>query len=601
MSFKKNLILMFLFIVICFGFSTVSNAGYQEWNSLNYDVRLNSDGSMTVTENWDVYISETNTLFKDFDVSNLYTKILDDVNVVQVIEGVDVPLERIYEEQYHVDSGCYYGLMTKPNVFEIAWNVGLDNSSDTRNYKISYTVPNVVTKYNDCTELYWQFLSSDNGMSGKNITGIITLPSPVSNLENLRVWAHGQLDGEITKASNDTVTFALARLNSNSMLEIRIVTDEDIFTNLFNVSPTNKLSSILEEEQRWADEANEIRKRNQMVIAGILIGEFLLLALLVIKYIRYISEGKEIEIKYTYPDLNIEYFRDIPNEKEATPARASYMYNFKGTSSTISESKVFSATILNLALKRIIEFEPIDKKNVRIKFLFTPEADKSIDELKSDEKLIYDLLIMSAKGSDSITTKDLSRIASKNYESWHSRFAKLESVVKLSVQTPEIISKERKDVYKKWNLRATIYIMLVIIGFFCLPMVVPFSFAKEMFMVGAVDFVMLILCMIKCIRNSKKIDIFTEKGYEEKAQWKGLKQYMKDFSLLKEKEVPDLILWEKYLVYATVFGISKKVIEQLKVVYPEMMDESNYDSRYTYMRCMCYNPSGRNKFYRCNR
>lgn len=67
----------------------------------------------------------------------------------------------------------------------------------------------------------------------------------------------------------------------------------------------------------------------------------------------------------------------------------------------------------------------------------------------------------------------------------------------------------------------------------------------------------------------------------------GLKRYMSEFSLMKEKEVPELILWEKYLVYATVFGISEKVLKQLKVVYPQMLDENYMNSNgYTYLYLM---------------
>ena len=58
----------------------------------------------------------------------------------------------------------------------------------------------------------------------------------------------------------------------------------------------------------------------------------------------------------------------------------------------------------------------------------------------------------------------------------------------------------------------------------------------------------------------------------EKEKLKGLKKYMEDFSMMKEKSVPELILWEKYLIYATVFGIADKVLKQLKVVYPQLTD-----------------------------
>jgi len=58
---------------------------------------------------------------------------------------------------------------------------------------------------------------------------------------------------------------------------------------------------------------------------------------------------------------------------------------------------------------------------------------------------------------------------------------------------------------------------------------------------------------------------------------------MKDFSLLKDKEVPDLILWEQFLIYATVFGIADKVIKQLKLHFPELQDTDYMKSHFAYM------------------
>ena len=65
----------------------------------------------------------------------------------------------------------------------------------------------------------------------------------------------------------------------------------------------------------------------------------------------------------------------------------------------------------------------------------------------------------------------------------------------------------------------------------------------------------------------KKSEMFeSSKGVDEKEAWNGLKNYMEDFSMMKEKEVPELALWEKYLVFATAFGIADKVLKQLKVI-----------------------------------
>ena len=73
----------------------------------------------------------------------------------------------------------------------------------------------------------------------------------------------------------------------------------------------------------------------------------------------------------------------------------------------------------------------------------------------------------------------------------------------------------------------------------------------------------------------------------EKEEWEGLKRYMENFSLLDEREVPELVLWEKYMVFATAFGIADKVLSQLKIKYPEVLDEyGNFNSSYTYFYMM---------------
>ena len=74
-------------------------------------------------------------------------------------------------------------------------------------------------------------------------------------------------------------------------------------------------------------------------------------------------------------------------------------------------------------------------------------------------------------------------------------------------------------------------------------------------------------------------------GEYDYAVWHGLKKYMLEFSRMKEYGVPELALWEEYLVYATMMGISKKVCEQLKLVYPQLNDTNYLDTNFsgTYM------------------
>lgn len=591
MKIKKKILIIFVFIVATIFFSKIPvYAGYQEWNNLDYDVTINKDGSMNVIETWDVYVSETNTLFKEFDSKNGYFE-FSDVKVKKVDGEKEIPLKEVFVEQYHVDEGSFYGLRKSNGNFEIAWNVGLDNSKDNRIYKMYYTVKDVVKVYDDCTEFYWQFLSSNNTMAGENITGRIKLPNSVSDIEKLRVWGHGLFTAEIKKDSKDTVSFSLYQLLPYNMLEVRVATEENIYTDCTNIYNEKKLSNILDEEQRWADEANKKREEAKddvktiiNVLLIIVMINFIFLFIILSKKKKYKLEGEELKNDYSYPQNELIYFRDIPDEENATPARAAYMYNFKNNTVMLSDkiSKIFAATMLDLSLKGLIAFETIGEKEIEISRTDKFDNDEILTE---DEKIILEILKEAMAGKDSITTKEFSKYASKEYESVYAKTNKLDDIIEKYEIEAGKLSQERIKIFKKWNLKFTIYLILTIMLSVCIVIIptIPIGFG---------------ILASACRKNSLYVSILTTRGNEEMTRWKGLKNYMNDYSMLNDKLVPDIVLWEKYLVYATTFGISKRVIEQLKVVHPEMFTE-NYDNgfrNYTYWNMMTNSNFGNNTF-----
>ena len=80
--------------------------------------------------------------------------------------------------------------------------------------------------------------------------------------------------------------------------------------------------------------------------------------------------------------------------------------------------------------------------------------------------------------------------------------------------------------------------------------------------------------------SSKK----TKNGNDLYRKWNSLKNFMKDFGNFKEKELPEIALWEKYLVYAHVFGLAEELRKQMEVKVPNIDDYSNGMSSYDYMR-----------------
>ena len=45
--------------------------------------------------------------------------------------------------------------------------------------------------------------------------------------------------------------------------------------------------------------------------------------------------------------------------------------------------------------------------------------------------------------------------------------------------------------------------------------------------------------------------------------------------MMDEHEIPELVLWEDYMIFATAMGIADKVAEQLEIAYPEFKELSS--------------------------
>ena len=79
----------------------------------------------------------------------------------------------------------------------------------------------------------------------------------------------------------------------------------------------------------------------------------------------------------------------------------------------------------------------------------------------------------------------------------------------------------------------------------------------------------------------------SKKGIEHYAKWKAFKNFLNDFGSFSTKELPEVILWERYLVYATIFGLAKKVQKDMNVKIKEI-DVSNMNNN-TYIFINNYN------------
>ena len=583
-------ITIMLIISLIFIASVNTEGKFQYMDNLDYQVTVNKDGSMQVVETWDINVSKTNTLFKNFNLSKTKYGNITDVKVIDLDTGKE--LTQIYNEMYHVTKDCYYALEVQRNKFEIAWGIGMDDRTGKKRYQVSYLVQDVVTDYKDVQEIYWQFLAKNqNAVPVKKVTGTITLPKEVSNIDNLRVWGHGQLNGDIQKVSKNKVEFKVDNLHPNAMLEIRVVTEDKMFdVSESKVRNYNYLNTILDEETGWAEEANLASEnaKNTWKILGVIY--LIIILIFVLKIVKYNRINKEKNSKIV--KKRIQYFRDIPRENDSTPTEAAYLYNFhkQRLSTQKIQRQAVSATLLDLCLKKIISLKVKDN-DVYVKILQNNPSD-----LPKDELAIFNLIEKASKDKDEFEINELNTYAKKEYYKYSKYINDMVNSARNKLYELKLIDKANERNYRKYQNAGSKFIIfknlyewlvvtfvLSILPIFEMKMIQSFGIEyKNVFLAILVALLPLLGLMLYSWKMQEKIKgkiaVLTQAGSDEKAEWKGLAKFMEDFSLLDEKELPDLVLWEKYLVYATAFGIADKVIEQIKAKYPEVAIKEQWEN-----------------------
>ena len=573
----KKILTGFIITITLILLNATSSEASLHLKNLDFTAQINEDGSMDVVETWDINISETNTLYKTFKIDKTKYSGISNVFVQDITSGTNKNFKKSDIWKYHLDKGHYFGGINNNNEYEIAWGVSIDTTT-RKQYLIRYTVKDVIKKYNDCAELYWQFVGSDFEVSADSITGIIKLPNKVSNKDELKIWGHTEyLNGEIYVTDLDTVEFKVNKYKSGNFVEIRIAMPTYVMSKLENTSNINKIDSIIEQETKWANEANARRDRRNKNFKLLILATILVNTSIGIMFSKKIKKNKQFLEKNPniLPEQQLEYYRELP-DKEETPLEAVFILKTGYKQSCLPN--VFSATILNFALKGYIR---IEQEGKTIKILLNKIK---TDELTGDEKKVLEIL-RAASNNNELTMAELEKYI-KNYPSklmnLNSTFEKVSKTQASEKGKFDTNRFNKQIVYAEKNV-GYIFLLIIIITASIFTIGYAYKNVQSMLIICTIIslaffIVVTIINLILNIKITTSFNGFTQKGINEQEQWKAFKKYMEDFSYLNEKEVPELVLWEKYLVFATAFGIADKVLKQLKVKYPELNDPDTIHS-----------------------
>lgn len=567
---QKNKFKIFSMFFLTIAFTcciNISFAAEAELKSLDVNISLNSNGSMNVEETWNADMENTNTLFKNYTINKERYSSISNVRVYEILkDGSLKEFGQIYEELTKVPDGYFYAMNIKNNLYEIAWGVGTSFTGNKK-YLIKYTVNDVVKIYKDTADIFWPILGDDFELKINSITGSITLPGTPAIKDMVRVWAHGPLQGNIQIVADDKIEFSVKNYDSKEYVEIRVLAPTALFKDTPLTEDTEMFLDIIEEERELAERANRMREAKAKIgkiflDLFLIITGFLSIVIItrIVKYKKYLKEMERI-----VPTQKLDYFRELPR-KTATPAESLFISNLYTLDLKYSIAPIISATLLDLCIKNHIAFETNEKNKINIILKNTDS-----NNLKKHEQSILNLLSSTkSKEENIITMKEFEKQIQKTFSDYlkaQQFMNEIEDDVRDNLISEGILDMDEYTKSKKWYTRFVLYLIL---GIFTLP-IIYLSIPA-------------IICSVQSHKILKNNMGFTQKGIDEKEAWNGLKKYMIDFSLLNEKEVPSIIIWEEFLVYATAFGIADKVIKQLKIAYPDFDTNSSLsNSSYIYM------------------
>ena len=539
------------------------------------------------------------------------TQILDDGTEIPYIETQkmyweDEDYTRYSTKRWHHSKGSgRYPDNDESLLIYIPWTY-----REKMTFKIVYSMNNAALKYKDCSELYLSMYSGNTITKLNSYRAQILIPNNIMP-STYHAYTFGTANSRLPFTESNSInpgyhTFSIdldkthLKFNyHNRYLEFCLLSygkDKNIFTkyapnNMY--SNDNALDECIAENEYYETQNQRFQTyKTLLLITSFIVG------ILIISNTR--RKYKKFREKYNLyePEIDYEYFREIPSDLD--PIFASELVFMKDPFDENKEKQEeYAAVLLSLVRKQyvkitkydnnkdwtdfntVITLEPIRTEYVTSDFTDSPDYSpepvyKTINEntgailepLTTSERLYFELLGRHSRiHNNSITINQLQNAIDTDYQYTNS-FVKdiekkpaLENGVMQGYFQSTNYNTPQKELNKsaKTSLTWGLILLLAVNGFsYFTPMGLSF---------GAYTIIG-IICLWKYIYLTAKASnsvLFTQYGANEQAKWYGLYNFLNSDTLINEKEVYELPLWEKYLIYATAFGISEKVIKAIKI------------------------------------
>ncbi len=385
-------------------------------------------------------------------------------------------------------------------------------------YIFEYTITDFVVELIDSQMVYWTLIPSN---LSNNVDDIyIKIYSDFKYSDNLDIWGYGKY-GAPAYVYDGYIEMSTQNLTSSEYMTALIKFPQGSFNLNHKINQEFSYYKDMAEvgSTKYEEENNSSLKTFFSIIPKLLFVLFPIVLLAILMYNIIAKNSIYKKSKNKIPN-DTPAFRDIPNEDLF---HNYYIANIYGL--TKKDTDLLGSILLKWLKQGYITIEKIEKnglfkKNEIISAMKLGEVDAET----SLEDRIYQMMKKAAK--DDYLEKDEFKKWSKNHYQ------------ELLDWFDDVKSNEANTFVENGLITKTI---------------------SKKFLVKSVKFTE------------------DESVFEEAKKLYGLKKYLTEFSNMEEKTAIEVHLWQDYLIYAQMFGIARKVANQFKKMYPEVIEGYNYD------------------------
>ena len=510
-----KVLIIFIFAFILFSIGNIVEANSIQ--SISMDIFIDDNGDAHVTETWKCKVTQGTEVYHPY-----YNLGNSEIKELRVIDGgIEYQTLSDWDISGTLSSKANKcGINKISNGVELCWGI---SEYGSHTYIAKYTITNFVSETRDAQMIYWTLIPYEFSNSIGNMYIKIHTDFKIEN--TIDVWGYGNYGGTAYVYDGYIEMQSDGSLATDEYMTILV----KFPLGTFNAS--NKLKNNFQFYYNMAEigATKYINSLKNFFSKDTFFAIFM--TSIYMWFMCRTTRGKKkdkFEIDYGKKGekipKNVTYYRDIPCEKNIYKAYyIGYQYGI-----IKNNTDILGAIILKWTKDGIIKIEEKEsgvlfkKENTVI---VLKETNSEIFT-ETTEKELFEMLYNASEDG---------YLESKEFEKWCKN-----SYSKVLSWFDRIMSTQERKLIEEGLIKVEERIKL------------------------------------KIFKN--KVKVATPELKQEALKLAGLKRYLNEYTLIKERGAIEVQLFEEYLIFAQIMGIAKQVAKKFKYIYPEVIEQSHFTS-----------------------